>query len=67
VDAFPLFHTPIVNPPLSVAMDLIDSNLDKELSIIGFYEFVEGSEAKINSIIENNAQLKEMINMRVFT
>jgi hypothetical protein len=26
-NAYPLFHTPIVNPTFSVALDLIESNL----------------------------------------
>lgn len=65
VDAYPLFHTPIVNPTLSVALDLIESNLPEGQRIIGFYEFVEGSEPKINSIIESNPQMKDMIAMRV--
>jgi hypothetical protein len=65
LDAYPLFHSPILNPALSVALDLIDSNLDPSLRIIGLYEFVEGSEPKINSIIENNQNLKELIPARV--
>lgn len=64
-DAYPLFHTPIVNPTFSVALDLIESNLPEGQSIIGFYEFVEGSEPKINSIIESNPLMKDMIAMRV--
>lgn len=27
IDAYPLFHSPIVNPTLGVALDLIESNL----------------------------------------
>lgn len=64
-DAFPLFHTPLVNPTFSVALDLIESNLPEGSAIVGFYEFVEGSEPKINGIIENNPQLKDMMTMRV--
>lgn len=67
VDAYPLFHTPIVNPTFSVALDLIESNLPEGQSIIGFYEFVEGSEPKINSIIESNPLMKDMIAMRVLS
>lgn len=29
-NAFPLFHTPIVNPVLGVALDLIESNISNE-------------------------------------
>ena len=65
IDAYPLFHSTIVNPTLSVALDLIESNLEPSLKIIGLYEFVEGSEPKINSIIENNQNLKELIPTRV--
>ena len=64
-DAYPLFHTPLVNPTLSVALDLIESNLSPTQEIICFYEFVEGSEPKINSIIENNVVAKGMIGLRV--
>ena len=67
VDAYPLFHTPIVNPTFSVALDLIDSNIPEGQNIIGFYEFVEGSEPKINSIIESNPLMKDMIAMRVLS
>lgn len=67
VDAYPLFHTPIVNPTFSVALDLIESNLPEGQKIIGFYEFVEGSEPKINSIIESNPLMKDMIAMRVLS
>lgn len=65
LDVFPLFHTPVVNPTFSVALDLIESNLPEGTAIVGFYEFVEGSEPKINAIIENNPQLKDMMTMRV--
>jgi len=64
-NAYPLFHTPIVNPTFSVALDLVESNLLPNERIIGFYEFVEGSECKINSLIENNPAFKSMIPMRV--
>lgn len=48
-----------------MALDLIESNLPESQKIIGFYEFVEGSEPKINSIVENNLQMKDMITVRV--
>lgn len=37
IDAYPLFHTTIVNPTLSVALDLIESNLEGNQKIIGLY------------------------------
>jgi hypothetical protein len=49
-NVYPLFHTPLVNPTFSVAMDLIEANLIEGETILGFYELVEGSEPKINSL-----------------
>lgn len=40
VDAYPLFHSPIVNPTFGVALDLIESNLPEGQEISGFYEFI---------------------------
>ncbi len=37
-DAFPLFHTRILQCPLEVALDLITAQLPKEVEIIGIYE-----------------------------
>lgn len=36
-NAYPLFHTPLVNPTFSVALDLIESNLIEGETIVGFY------------------------------
>lgn len=60
VDAYPLFHTPLLAPSLSIAMDLIESNLSENQKICGFYEFVEESECLMNRIIEGNQQLTKM-------
>lgn len=65
-NAFPLFHTPIVNPTFSVALDLIESNMSAGSRILGFYEFVEGNDFKVGSLIENNPAMNNMISMRVF-
>ena len=50
-NAYPLFHTPIVNPTFSVALDLIESNLPKAERILGFYEFVEGNDFKVGGLV----------------
>lgn len=65
-NAYPLFHTPLVNPTFSVALDLIESNLSAGQKIIGFYEFVEGNDFRIASLMESNPAMRNMVSMRVF-
>jgi len=66
IDAYPLFHSPIVNPTFGVALDLIESNLPSGQEISGFYEFIENGDSSVNRIIETNPALKGMRNLRVF-
>ena len=66
-NAYPLFHTALVNPTLSIAMDLVQSNLEKEERIVALYEFVDGSDGVLGRIIENTPSLKGMIPLRVWT
>jgi hypothetical protein len=60
-----LFHTPIINPTLGVALDLIESNLQANEEIVGFYEFIENGDSSVNRIIDSNSSLKGMKNLRV--
>lgn len=36
-DAFPLFHTPIVNPTLEIALELVEAQLPADSKIVGLY------------------------------
>lgn len=36
-DAFPLFHTPIVNPSLDIALELVEAQLPEGQNIVGVY------------------------------
>jgi hypothetical protein len=55
----------MVNPTLSLALDLVESNLPASERILGFYEFVEGNEFKVGSMVECNQAMKNMVSMRV--
>lgn len=67
VDAYPLFHTPLLSPSLSVGLDLVESNMKEGEKIEGFYEFMEGSECVINRLGETIPQLKGMKMVQVGT
>ena len=37
INAFPLFHTPIVNPSLEIALELVEAQLPADSKIVGLY------------------------------
>ena len=66
IDAYPLFHTALLTPSLSIALDLVESNLEGKQKICGFYEFLEDAECVMNRVIEQNQLLSKMKVIKVF-
>lgn len=60
VDAYPLFHTPLLAPSLSIALDIVESNLSEGQKLFGFYEYVEGSDEVMRRIIDSNQQMNKL-------
>lgn len=70
-DAFPLFHTPIVNPSLEIGLELVEAQLPSDSKIVGLY-YSNSSPYELSDVheriakqISDNSGVREVL-MRVY-